>query len=188
MLFVAGYTATNKLYGMLEMAAVSYGYAISTYTGQNLGAGLLDRIRSGVRSALGLAMGTSATVSLIMILLGRIILRMFVSGADADTVLNTAYTYLLIMAVFLPILYLLHLYRSALQGLGDTVMPMVSGFAELVMRVGCAIVLPLWIAELGVFYAEIAAWAGAAAVLMVSYFLRMRHLRRNPPAVHSDAA
>ena len=36
-LFVAGFTATNKLYGILEMAAVSYGYAITTYVGQNLG-------------------------------------------------------------------------------------------------------------------------------------------------------
>ena len=36
--FIAGYTATNKLYGLLEIAAVSYGYAISTYAGQNLGA------------------------------------------------------------------------------------------------------------------------------------------------------
>lgn len=37
-LFVAGFTAANKLYGVLEMAAVSYGYAITTYVGQNLGA------------------------------------------------------------------------------------------------------------------------------------------------------
>jgi putative MATE family efflux protein len=37
-LFVAGFTASNKLYGVLEMAAVSYGYAITTYVGQNLGA------------------------------------------------------------------------------------------------------------------------------------------------------
>ena len=36
-LFVAGFTATNKLYGLLEMAAISYGYAIVTYVGQNLG-------------------------------------------------------------------------------------------------------------------------------------------------------
>ena len=35
-LFVAGFTATNKLYGILEMAAVSYGYAITTYVGRIL--------------------------------------------------------------------------------------------------------------------------------------------------------
>ena len=48
-LFVAGFTASNKLYGVLEMAAVSYGYAITTYVGQNLGAKKYQRIRKGVR-------------------------------------------------------------------------------------------------------------------------------------------
>ena len=37
-LFIAGFTATNKLYGILEVAATSYGYAMVTYSGQNLGA------------------------------------------------------------------------------------------------------------------------------------------------------
>lgn len=49
-LFVAGFTATNKLYGILEMAAISYGYAIVSYTGQNLGAQRTDRILEGVRA------------------------------------------------------------------------------------------------------------------------------------------
>ena len=37
-IFIAGFTATNKLYGVLEIAATSYGFAMVTYTGQNLGA------------------------------------------------------------------------------------------------------------------------------------------------------
>ena len=52
MLFLAGYTAANRLYGLLETAASSYGYAISTYTAQNAGAGRNDRIRSGIRAEL----------------------------------------------------------------------------------------------------------------------------------------
>ena len=50
-LFIAGYTAANKLYGLLETAASSYGYAMSTYAGQNLGAGRYDRIGKGLRAA-----------------------------------------------------------------------------------------------------------------------------------------
>ncbi len=42
--FIAGYTATNKLYGLLEVASLSYGYAMSTYVGQNLGARKIQRI------------------------------------------------------------------------------------------------------------------------------------------------
>ena len=43
--FIAGFTATNKLYGLLEIAALSYGFAITTYIGQNYGAGHYQRIR-----------------------------------------------------------------------------------------------------------------------------------------------
>ena len=50
--FIAGFTASNKLYGILEIAASSYGYAMITYVGQNLGAGKYSRIRQGMRSAI----------------------------------------------------------------------------------------------------------------------------------------
>ncbi|MCQ5187651.1 hypothetical protein NE581_10940, partial [Streptococcus parasanguinis] len=33
LLYVAGFTATNKLYGLLELAAVSFGYATSSFVG-----------------------------------------------------------------------------------------------------------------------------------------------------------
>ena len=44
--FIAGFTATNKIYGLLESSAISLGYAVTTYTAQNYGAGRYDRIRN----------------------------------------------------------------------------------------------------------------------------------------------
>ncbi|WP_341478119.1 MATE family efflux transporter [Clostridium chromiireducens] len=44
-MFVAGFTTTNKLYGILELVAVALGYSMVTFTGQNLGAKKYDRIR-----------------------------------------------------------------------------------------------------------------------------------------------
>lgn len=171
-LFVAGFTATNKLYGLLEMAAIAYGYAITTYVGQNLGAGEIRRIKKGVNSGAVMCIVTSAVISVAMILFGRSILRLFISGeADqAAQVLDIAYKYLFIMAMFLWVLYLLYVYRSALQGLGNTLIPMASGGAEFAMRVGCALFLPLLIGQDGIFFAEISAWAGAALLLAISYF------------------
>ena len=59
-----------------------------------------------------------------------------------DQVLAIGYDFLRIMAAGLPMLYLLFVYRSTLQGLGDTVIPMVSGFVELALRVASALLLP----------------------------------------------
>jgi putative MATE family efflux protein len=174
--FIAGYTATNKLYGMLEIAAISYGYAVSTYVGQNIGAGEYPRIRRGVRGAVLMAIGTSLLLGLVMILTGKLILSGFISGTAQEIAeaMDTAYRYLFIMSVFLPVLYILHIVRSSLQGMGDTVMPMASGFAEFIMRTGTALTLPRVIGGDGVFLAEVMAWVGADVILLVSYLVRVR--------------
>ena len=174
-LFVAGFTATNKLYGLLEMAAISYGYAIVTYVGQNLGARKIDRIRQGVRSSMLLSLLTSLIISAAMFLFGKNILSLFISGEPQQTqqVLAIAFKYLSIMAAMLWVLYFLYVYRSALQGLGDTLMPMVSGMAEFVMRISAALILPHFIGQDGIFFAEIAAWSGATVILCISYYVRM---------------
>lgn len=172
-LFVAGFTATNKLYGILEMAAISYGYAIVTYVGQNLGAGEINRIKKGVRASAGLAFLTAALISCLMFLFGKTALSMFISGDPAQTeqVLAIACKYLFVMAWCLPVLYFLYVYRSALQGLGNTLIPMLSGVVEFILRIGVAILLPLVMGTNGIFYAEVAAWTGAALLLITSYFI-----------------
>lgn len=175
-LFVAGFTATNKLYGLLELAAISYGYAITTYVGQNLGAGEIRRIKKGITSGTVMAVITSLAVGIIMVIAGRGILSLFVSGEPEQVtqVLNIAYKYLFIMSVCLWVLYLLYVFRSAIQGLGNTVIPLISGIVEFMMRIGAALLLPRWIGQNGIFYAEISAWTGAAVLLGVSYFWMMR--------------
>lgn len=180
MLFIAGFTATNKLYGILEVAAVSYGYAVTSYIGQNLGAKLLKRIKQGLRSAVVVALITSVVIAAAMLVFGKLFLGLFISGSprEVEQSMQIAYRYLAIMSLCLPVLYLLHIYRSALMGLGDTVMPMLSGFVEMAMRLSAALLLPLAMGQDGIFYAEVAAWGGAAVLLMIAYYWRMFGLSR----------
>ena len=183
-LFVAGFTATNKLYGILEIAATSFGYAVTTYVGQNLGAGLLGRIRKGMHSATWIALLTSAVITAAVLLLGRFMVALFISGTPEEVALSTdvAVHYLNIMSICLSVLYMLHIYRSALMGLGDTVMPMASGIVEFVMRIGVALILPVLMGQEGIYYAEVVAWAGAAILLVATYFVRMKKLERELPS------
>ena len=178
--FIAGFTATNKLYGILEVAATSYGYAMITYVGQNLGAQRVDRIRSGMRCAVAVAVATSLVIAAGMILLGRQILGGFISGTPEEVAQATrvGYTYLCYMSVCLPVLYILHVTRSAVQGMGNTVLPMVSGIAEFVMRTGCVLLLPALVGEEGIFVAEVLAWAGADVILIPSYFITMAKITK----------
>ena len=174
-LFIAGYTATNKLYGLLEMAAVSFGYAISTYVGQNVGAGEYKRLKSGHIAALVVSMATSFVITSAMLTFGKVFISMFLSGTPAEILEagTVAWRYLLFMSLALPALYLLYVYRSALQGMGNTVIPMVSGILEFFMRTGMVLGMTGLVGSDGIFWAEISAWIGAAVLLGISYYAIM---------------
>lgn len=174
--FIGGFTAANKLYGILEIAATSYGYAMITYVGQNLGAGKIHRIRKGMTLASVIAVATSAVIAAVMLILGNTIIGAFISGTPQEVAQATkiGYTYLAIMSFCLPVLYILHVTRSAVQGMGNTVLPMVSGIAEFIMRTGGVLLLPALMGENGIFVAEVLAWAGADVILIPSYFITLR--------------
>ena len=91
--------------------------------------------------------------------------------------MEIAYFYLVLMSVCLPVLYFLHVIRSAIQGMGNTFLPMLSGIAEFVMRTLTALLLPLFVGGVGIFYAEILAWTGADVVLAISYVTVIRKLQ-----------
>ena len=176
--FIAGFTATNKLYGLMEMAGTSYGAAVAAYTGQNYGARRPRRIQSGIRVSAWLSVVTSMMIAAALFLLGRHVLSIFVDPAEEkkELVLDVAETYLRFMLAALFVLYLLYVYRSALQGMGDTLTPMLSGMAELVMRVGTALILPQFMGRDGIYFAEPAAWLAAELLLMLTYFKTIRRI------------
>ena len=171
-IFIAGFTATNKLYGLLEVAATSYGYAMTTYTGQNLGAGNIRRISDGIRAGMMIAMITSVIITVSMFVFGRWILGWFIteSGEAGKQALEIAFVYLKIMSICLPALYTLHIFRSSIQGMGNTVIPMISGFAEFFVRTISCIVIPVLFGAAGIMFAEVLAWSGADLILIPGYF------------------
>ena len=174
--FIAGFTATNKLYGILEIAAASFSYATMTYVGQNLGAGKIHRIREGVRISTVVCVIISGVICGAMLVFGKFILSGFISGTPetAAQALDIAYEYLTVMSLALPSLYILYVIRSAILGIGNTLLSMLSGFAELAMRTGGILLLPAVMGYYGVFIAEVLAWLGADLILLPGYFWLMK--------------
>lgn len=177
--FIAGFTATNKIYGLLESSAISLGYAVTTYTAQNYGAGLYDRIRNGLKSSVLIAAAMSVCVSAAMIAGGRAVLGLFIdsTSSSAAEVLEISYHYLFIMSCLLSSLYLLYAFRNTLQGLGNTVAPFLSGVMEFFARVSVAVYFSrLWGTE-AIFFAEPCAWAAATLVLVTVCVRQVGKLR-----------
>ena len=182
MAFIAGFTASNKLFGLLEIAAMSYGFAITTYVGQNYGAGLPHRIRQGLRQGLLLSVATSIIIGGLMLTFGRDITMLFISS-DSPALIEkageVAYLYLAAMSLSLPALYILYVYQSALQGVGNTVATMISGGLEFAIRLTGSIIVTLTGVAYGIFAAEVAAWFGAAGFLTVTFYRHFRKLEAN---------
>ena len=177
--FIAGFTATNKIYGLLESSAISLGYAVTTYTAQNYGAGRYDRIRNGLKSSVLIAAAMSVCVSAAMIAGGRAVLGLFIdsTSSSAAEVLEISYHYLFIMSCLLSSLYLLYAFRNTLQGLGNTVAPFLSGVMEFFARVSVAVYFSrLWGTE-AIFFAEPCAWAAATLVLVTVCVRQVGKLR-----------
>lgn len=171
-IFVAGYTATNKLYGLLESTAISLGLAFSTFFSQNYGAGNKQRMRNGVKTGLKISAVAAVGVTGVILLAGKYMLRMFIDAGENEgsAALQIAWHYLIIMAVCLIICYLIHVYRNAMQAMGNSIWSMISGFAECGVRVIMAKAVVSWLGTEILFYIEPAAWLGALLFVMLPYY------------------
>lgn len=171
-IFVAGYTATNKVYGLLECSATALGVACCTFIAQNYGAGKFDRLNQGMRITLKIVVAMALTVMSIVLISRRYLLQLFLNTSEAGgpEALDTGVRYLTIMIVFLVILYLIHIFRNVLQAMENSFWSMVSGFAELICRVFMAKVAIHWIGSDALFISEPVAWTGALLCVMLPYF------------------
>lgn len=177
-LFVAGYTASNKLYGLLESSAISLGFAFSTFFAQNYSAGNKQRVRSGVRTGVKLSVVLALGVTAVMLLVGKYLLQAFIDAGEAEgpAALEIAQHYLLVMSAFLVVCYLIHVYRNALQAMGNSVWSMISGFAECGVRILMAKVLVSLLGSNVLYYIEPFAWVGALLFIMIPYYIYRKKL------------
>ena len=178
--FIAGYTATNKVYGLLESTAIALGASCSTYFSQNYGAKRYDRVRRGVKVGSALVSLTSLAVTAVALIFGRYLLMLFldVSEEGGPEALEVAVKYLNVMACCLIILYLIYVFRHVLQSMGNSVWSLISGFAECAARIFMAKVMINFLGENILFIIEPVAWMGALLLVMIPYLIYYRKKMR----------
>ncbi|GFI02972.1 MAG: MATE family efflux transporter [Lachnospiraceae bacterium] len=166
-LFLTGYAAANKLYVLLEIAATSYGQGILTYTAQNIGNGDAKRIRGGLYAALLIGAATALIMSGIMVFAGGDIVGLFIKEHEngAEEMIRVGYHYLCVLSLGFPLLYWLYVFRACIQGMGDSIIPMLSSLVQVFMRVMCALLLTRMVGKEGIFWGEVLAWTGADLLL-----------------------
>ncbi|WP_091228153.1 MATE family efflux transporter [Microbacterium sp. 3J1] len=179
---VAAYTTASRVDGLAVAFLSSLGLAASMYAAQNYGGRRPDRIRRGVVEGTWMAVITGILLGAVIIAFGTPMVRLFV-GEGSDEVVAMAHRMLIINGCGYWALGILFVLRGALQGLGHTLVPTVTGVIELVMRVGAAVVLGAMIGFDGVALSNPLAWLGAIVLLVPAYVRAHRglaHLRVDP--------
>lgn len=174
-LYVAGYTAASKVIIILEQVSSTFGFATSTYVGQNMGALEIGRIRKGVRQINVAVLLMNAACALIMIVFGKALMRLMVSESEPDVVL-VGYHCLVFLSCFLVALGVLWVHRCSLQSMGDTFYPMLSGMLEFVSRIFFVWMLPRFFEFDGVLASEVSAWISAGLFLVIVFRYRIGHI------------
>jgi len=176
--FVAGYTAVNKLYGLLECTAISLGAAFTTYASQNFGAGNFKRVRRGVNVGMALAVGVAVALMAIVLPLRYLLPQLFMdmSEAGAAEAIEVAARYLTNMILSMPILYSVYVHRNNLQAIGIASWSLVSGIAEAVSRVVMAKLMFPFVGVEILFYVEPVAWLMAWLFVLVPYYFYQKKL------------
>jgi len=135
---MAAYTATNRLEQLVQQPFGSMSMALSTYSGQNMGAGKTRRIRLGFRDSLLAMIAVAGVMTLIMQLYGESLVGLFVQEKDVIALGGKALKITSLFYVFLGIIYVS---RGVLNGVGDAVFSFINGIVEIVGRVGLPLLL-----------------------------------------------
>ena len=174
---VAAFTAASKVEQISTQTLPTLGTTMATYCGQNLGAGQYKRIFKGMRLGLVIGLCSAGLASIICAGFGKQLVSIFLSN-PTDKVLSYASQYLNTISCFFIFLSFIYLYRTSLQGLGRSIMPMVSGIFEMICRIGTVILLldpyGYWTVRL----ASPIAWIGAGIPLLITYLIWRRQMSR----------
>ena len=166
---VAGYTAANKLDSLALSSVISVGNACSTYAGQNSGAGKLDRIKEGVRSAWILGLVISLVFGVLLFFFGNFMVQLFISGEEKETI-RVAAGFFKIVSPFYLIGCAMRIYMDTMRGMGEVVIPMAGSLTELAAKVIAAFLLSLAAGYETLWFAWPIGWVAASILLMIYYY------------------
>ena len=181
MVYVASVTAGNKVNQLLACPTESLGTTVATYTGQNVGAGKLDRIKQGNKVFFVIGIAYCVISLTILCLFGNSLVSLFVDTTDPavyEKVLKGAWQYAFCSCASYFLLVVLHIYRFGMQGLGFSQFAVFAGVFEMAARFFVAFILAPKFGFIAVCFSSPIAWIAADLFLIPCYSYLFKTLQR----------
>ena len=173
---VAGATAAQRIHGFLACPLDALGSTMAPYTGQNMGAGKLERISKGVWSASLCGIACSAAMYAVAAVFGRSLVCIFLDVPE-ETVIGYAAQFLTITAGGYCLLTLVNVVRFSIQGMGFSVLAIVSGIMEMIARAIAGLFLAPRFGFAAVAFAHPLAWIFADVFLIPAFLLCRKRIQ-----------
>ena len=175
---IASWAAIGKIDGFIWMVMSAFGIAITTFVGQNFGAMKYDRVKKSIRVCLGMSLGTTIVLSILLLTFMEPLLRFFTGD---ETVIEIGQNFFWVLAPSYFTYVFIEILSGAIRGAGESFQPM------LITCCGVCGLRILWLALVGLVPAMHSMQMVAmnypitwviAAVVFIIYYLRMNWLRR----------
>ncbi len=175
--FIAANVVVMRVDGFAMMPNFSFGTAMTTFAGQNIGAGKMDRVKQGAKQGTIMAVGCSAVITLLILLVGKPLMGIFTETAS---LVELSYHLMTIIAFGYLAVAVTQSLSGIMRGAGDTMTPMwISLITTVALRVPIAYgisfltrteALPYGNREC-IQYSLLASWC-MGAVLTAAFYLR----------------
>ncbi len=167
---VAAYTASTKIDSVAIMVVVTMGMSLAVYSGQNIGAGKIDRIKSGLYKTLALVLTYCVIMAVVMIFFGNNLLRIFLDPSEAGEAVSIGTQYLRIIGIAYFMAGIMRCYLNVVHGTGDVNISMLTGLAELAFRIIASYVLVKPLGLTGLWIAIPISWGCGSLIPVIRYY------------------
>lgn len=165
---IAGYAAAVKLNNLVITSLTTLANGVSNYTAQNLGAGILSRVKEGFRAAVKMVWLLCVPIVLLYLSANGRLICIFMDNPSLPA-LQSGTRFLLILTPFYFVVSLKLVADGILRGAGMMKWFMVSTFTDLVLRVVLAVVLSKQFGYMGIWCAWPIGWSIATALSVLFY-------------------
>ena len=138
-LFIAANVIVMRVDGFAMMPNFSFGTAMTTYAGQNIGARRLDRVTLGAKQGTWIAVGCSTFITMIILIFGKYLMAIFTKTQE---LVDLSYYMMMILAVGYIAMAVTQSLSGVMRGAGDTMTPMwISFITTVIIRVPVAYII-----------------------------------------------
>lgn len=135
-LFIAANVIVMRVDGFAMLPNFSFGTAMTTFAGQNIGAGSYDRVEKGAKQGMFMGLVVSAMITGSILLFGRQLMSIF---TDTEELVNLSMSMMKILAVGYLAMAIIQCLSGVMRGAGDTLTPMwISVVMTIIIRVPIA--------------------------------------------------